>query len=77
MTQSKVRRERMGHIELAVPVSHIWFFKCMPSRIGLMLDMTARTLEAVFIMKITSLTDPGDTPFKLGQSLNEIEYRQA
>ena len=44
VTQSKVRRERMGHIELAVPVSHIWFFKCMPSRIGLMLDMTARTL---------------------------------
>ena len=47
VTQSRVRRERMGHIELAVPVSHVWFFKCMPSRLGLMLDMTARSLERV------------------------------
>lgn len=47
VTQAKVRRERMGHIELAVPVSHIWFFKCMPSRIGLVLDMTAKSLEHV------------------------------
>ena len=52
VTQSKVRRERMGHIELAVPVSHIWFFKCMPSRIGLMLDMTARTLERIIYYAI-------------------------
>lgn len=59
VTQSKVRRERMGHIELAVPVSHIWFFKCMPSRIGLMLDMTARMrLNALSIMRIGWLWTP-------------------
>ncbi len=77
VTQSKVRRERMGHIDLAVPVSHIWFFKCMPSRIGLMLDMTARSLERVIYYEDWVVTDPGDTPLKLGQSLSEIEYRQA
>ncbi len=77
VTQSKVRRERMGHIELAVPVSHIWFFKCMPSRIGLMLDMTARTLERIIYYEDWVVTDPGDTPLKLGQALSEIEYRQA
>ena len=77
VTLSKVRRERMGHIELAVPVSHIWFFKCMPSRIGLMLDMTARTLERIIYYEDWVVTDPGDTPLKLGQSLNEMDYRQA
>lgn len=77
VTQSKVRRERMGHIELAVPVSHIWFFKCMPSRIGLMLDMTARTLERIIYYEDWVVVDPGDTPLKLGESLDEMNYRQA
>ena len=75
VTQSKVRRERMGHIELAVPVSHIWFFKCMPSRIGLMLNMTAKSLEKVIYYEEYVVTDPGDTPLKLGQVLNDIDYR--
>ena len=77
VTLSKVRRERMGHIELAVPVSHIWFFKCMPSRIGLMLDMTARTLERIIYYEDWVVVDPGDTPLRLGESLDEINYRQA
>ncbi len=77
VTQSKVRRERMGHIELAVPVSHIWFFKCMPSRIGLALDMTAKYLERVIYYESWVVTDPGDTPLKLGQVLDELQYREA
>ena len=77
VTQNKVRRERMGHIELAVPVSHIWFFKCMPSRIGLMLDMTARTLERIIYYEDWVVVDPGDTPLKLGEPMTDIEYRQA
>ena len=77
VTQAKVRRERMGHIELAVPVSHIWFFKCMPSRIALMLDMTARTLERIIYYEDWVVVDPGDTPLKLGESLDEMNYRQA
>ena len=77
VTQAKVRRERMGHIELAVPVSHIWFFKCMPSRIGLMLNMTARTLERIIYYEDWVVTDPGDTPLKLGAALDELNYRQA
>ena len=77
VTQAKVRRERMGHIELAVPVSHIWFFKCMPSRIGLMLDMTAKNLAYVIYYEKYIVTDPGDTPLKLGQVLSDIDYRQA
>nr|WP_176013156.1 DNA-directed RNA polymerase subunit beta' [Victivallis sp. Marseille-Q1083] len=77
VTQSKVRRERMGHIELAVPVSHIWFFKCMPSRIGLMLDMTAKSLERVIYYEAWVVTDPGNTPLELGQVMDELEYRQA
>ena len=77
VTQAKVRRERMGHIELAVPVSHIWFFKCMPSRIGLALDMTAKSLERVIYYEEYVVTDPGDTPLLVGQTLNDIEYRQA
>ncbi len=77
VTQSKVRRERMGHIDLAVPVSHIWFFKCMPSRIGLMLDMTAKSLERVIYYEDWVVVDSGDTPLKVGQTMNELEYRQA
>ncbi len=77
VTQSKVRRERMAHIDLAVPVSHIWFFKCMPSRIGLMLDMTAKSLERVIYYEDWVVTEPGDTPLKIGQTLTELEYRQA
>jgi len=77
VTQSKVRRERMGHIELAVPVSHIWFFKCMPSRIGLALDMIAKNLERVIYYESWVVTDPGDTPLKLGQVLDEMQYREA
>ncbi len=77
VTLSKVRRERMGHIELAVPVSHIWFFKCMPSRIGLMLDITARNLERIIYYEDWVVTDPGDTPLQLCQSLDEMNYRQA
>ncbi len=77
VTLSRVRRERMGHIELAVPVSHIWFFKCMPSRIGLILDMTARDLERVIYYEDYLVIDPGNTPLKLHQLLSEMEYREA
>src|SRR3989475_7493153 len=77
VTLSRVRRERMGHIELAVPVSHIWFYKCMPSRIGLVLDMTARQLERVIYYEDYIVTDPGQTPLQKAQLLNEIEYREA
>jgi len=77
VTLSRVRRERMGHIELAVPVSHIWFFKCMPSRIGLMLDMTSRNLERVIYYEDYLVIDPGSTPLKLHQLLSEMEHREA
>jgi DNA-directed RNA polymerase subunit beta' len=77
VTLSRVRRERMGHIELAVPVSHIWFFKCMPSRIGLMLDMTARNLERVIYYEDYLVIDAGSTPLKGHQLLTENEYREA
>ena len=77
VTLSRVRRERMGHIELAVPVSHIWFFKCMPSRLGLMLDMTARNLERVIYYEDYLVIDPGSTPLKLHQLLSELEFREA
>ncbi len=77
VTVSRVRRERMGHIELAVPVSHIWFFKCTPSRIGLMLDMTASSLERILYYEDYVVTDAGDTPLKEKQLLNEMEYREA
>jgi DNA-directed RNA polymerase subunit beta' len=77
VTVSRVRRERMGHIELAVPVSHIWFFKCTPSRIGLMLDMTATNLERVLYYEDYLVVDPGDTPLKERQLLTEMEYRDA
>ena len=77
VTQSRVRRERMGHIELAVPVSHVWFFKCMPSRIGLMLDMTARALERVIYYEDWIVTDPGDTPLEAKMLLSDEQYREA
>jgi DNA-directed RNA polymerase subunit beta' len=77
VTLARVRRERMGHIELAVPVCHIWFFKCMPSRIGLALDMTARHLERVIYYEDYLVIDPGNTPLKQNQLLNENEYREA
>ncbi len=77
VTLSRVRRERMGHIELAVPVSHIWFFKCMPSRLGLMLDMTARNLERVIYYEDYLVIDPGNTPLVKNQILTETEYREA
>ncbi|KAB2667843.1 MAG: DNA-directed RNA polymerase subunit beta' [Verrucomicrobia bacterium] len=77
VTLARVRRERMGHIELAVPVSHIWFFKCMPSRIGLMLDMTARNLERVIYYEDYLVIDAGNTPLKENQLLSEHEYREA
>src|SRR4030081_1565380 len=77
VTLARVRRERMGHIELAVPVSHIWFYKCMPSRLGLMLDMSARQLERVIYYEDYIVIDPGKTPLQKTQWLNEQEYREA
>ncbi|HSZ26778.1 MAG TPA: DNA-directed RNA polymerase subunit beta' [Chthoniobacterales bacterium] len=77
VTLSRVRRERMGHIELAVPVSHIWFYKCMPSRIGLMLDMSSRQLERVIYYEDYIVIDPGQTQLQKTQLLNEQEYREA
>ena len=77
VTLSRVRRERMGHIDLAVPVSHIWFYKCMPSRIGLMLDLTGRQLERVIYYEDYIVIDPGKTPFEKGQLLTETEFREA
>jgi DNA-directed RNA polymerase subunit beta' len=77
VTLARVRRERMGHIELAVPVSHIWFYKCMPSRLGLMLDMSARQLERVIYYEDYIVIDPKQTPLLRAQLLNEVEYREA
>ncbi len=77
VTLARVRRERMGHVELSVPASHIWFFKCMPSRLGLMLDMTARHLERVIYYEDYMVIDPGSTPLKLNQLLSETEFREA
>ena len=75
ITKSKVRRERMGHIELAAPVSHIWYFKGTPSRMGLLLDMTPHTLEKVLYFASYIVTDPGSTPLKRCDLLSEKEYR--
>ncbi len=77
VTQARVRRERMGHIELAVPVSHIWFFKCNPSRIGAMLDLSSTVLERVLYYEDYLVTDPGETPLKEYQLLTEPEYNEA
>ncbi|NCC49711.1 MAG: DNA-directed RNA polymerase subunit beta' [Spartobacteria bacterium] len=77
VTLARVRRERMGHIELAVPVSHIWFFKCTPSRMGLVLDMTARQLERILYYEDYVVIDPGETPLQEKQLLSEMEFREA
>src|ERR1035441_8218656 len=77
VTIARVRRERMGHIELAVPVAHIWFLKSMPSRLGLLLDMTARSLERVIYYENYMVVDPGKTPLEMKQLLTDTEYRQA
>ncbi len=76
VTRSKVRRERMGHIELAVPVSHIWYFKGIPSRMGLILDMSPRVLEKVLYFAAYVVIDPGKTGLMKNQILSEKEYRE-
>ena len=75
VTRAKVRRERMGHIELATPVSHIWYFKGIPSRMGLLLDISPRILEKVLYFAAYIVTDPGETPLMRNQILSEKEYR--
>ena len=77
VTQSKVRRERMGHIELASPVAHIWFLKSLPSRIGLMLDMTLREIERVLYFEAFVVIDPGMTSLSRGQLLTDEMYLEA
>lgn len=77
VTKAKVRRERMGHIELAAPVSHIWYFKGIPSRMGLILDMSPRSLEKILYFASYAVLDPRDTPLLKKQLLNEKEYREA
>ena len=77
VTKAKVRRERMGHIELAAPVSHIWYFKGIPSRMGLILDMSPRALEKVLYFASYIVIDPKETPLLKKQLLNEKEYREA
>ncbi|MCL2083660.1 MAG: DNA-directed RNA polymerase subunit beta' [Oscillospiraceae bacterium] len=76
VTRSKVRRERLGHIELAAPVSHIWYFKGIPSRMGLILDMSPRLLEKVLYFASYIVIDPGDTPLAERQILSDKEYRE-
>ena len=75
VTRQKVRRERMGHIELAAPVTHIWYFKGIPSRMGLILDMTPRALEEIIYFASYVVVDPADTPLERKQLLSEREYR--
>ena len=75
VTRAKVRRERMGHIELAAPVSHIWYFKGIPSRMGTILDISPRLLEQVLYFVSYIVTDPGSTPLSKNQILTEREYR--
>jgi DNA-directed RNA polymerase subunit beta' len=77
VTQAKVRRERMGHIELASPTAHIWFLKSLPSRIGLMLDMTLREIERVLYFEAFVVIDPGMTPMQRGQLLTDEMYLEA
>mgnify|MGYP001281591580 FL=1 len=77
VTQTKVRRERMGHIELASPVAHIWFLKSLPSRIGLMLDMTLREIERILYFEAFVVVDPGMTPLERGQLLTDETYLEA
>ncbi len=77
VTRSKVRRERMGHIQLASPVAHIWFFKGTPSRIGLVVDLSIKDLEKVLYFESYIIIDPGDTPYRAKQLLTEEEYKEA
>ena len=77
VTHSKVRRQRMGHIELASPVAHIWFLKCIPSKIGLLLDMTLKTLEKILYFENYVVMDPKDTPLAKGALLTEEQYLKA
>jgi DNA-directed RNA polymerase subunit beta' len=77
ITRAKVRRERMGHIELATPVSHIWYFKGVPSRIGILLDMSPRQLEKVIYFAAYVVTDPGDTQLGKREILTEQKYRES
>ncbi|MCX7748669.1 MAG: DNA-directed RNA polymerase subunit beta' [Clostridia bacterium] len=77
VTRAKVRRERMGHIELAAPVSHIWYFKGIPSRMGLILDMSPRALEKVLYFAAYVVIDPGQTPLSKKQILSEKEFRDS
>ena len=76
VTKAKVRRERMGHIELAAPVSHIWYFKGIPSRMGIILDVSPRNLEKVLYFAMYIVIDPGDTPLQKYQTLDEKEYAE-
>src|SRR5437867_6319937 len=77
VTLSRVRRERMGHIELAAPVAHIWFLKSLPSRIGLLLDMTLKDLERILYFEYYVVLEPGLTPLQDRQLLSEDEYIKA
>src|SRR6188508_1336493 len=77
VTQAKVRRERLGHITLATPVSHVWFFKGLPSRIGHLLDISLRDLERILYFEGYVVVDPGETDLKQNQLLNEEQYRKA
>ncbi len=76
VTQARVRRERMGHIDLVTPVSHIWFFKTMPSRIGNLLDLSVRALEKVLYYEEYIVVDPKDTPLKQKSLLTEEDYQK-
>ncbi len=77
VTTSKVRRERMGHIELASPVAHIWFLKSLPSRIGILLDMTLKDLEKILYFESYCVVEPGLTPFTVGELLSEEQFYEA
>src|SRR5574344_2305574 len=77
VTKSSVRRERMGHIELATPVAHIWFMQSVPSRIGLLLDLNAKQLEKVIYYVLYIVLDPGKSGFEKKQLIGDIEYREA
>jgi len=77
VTLTKVRRERMAHIELASPVAHIWFLKSLPSRIGMFLDMTLRDIERVLYFESFIVVDPGMTTLERGQLLNDEQYFEA
>src|SRR5438132_13055620 len=77
VTHSRVRRKRMGHIELAAPVVHIWFFKAMPSRLGTLLDMKTTSLEKIIYFQDYVVVEPGETPLKARQLLTEEDFRKA